>query len=185
MEERAMTAGESPFLPVPLEYLFPDPPNEEEAESDYQLKVDNTWGGAEDLPFAETPEHSAFGFIIMTSPDELQTTLDKRDGSHWEVFGCHDSDSQEEQTVRMVCTDRSENSNCDKIYLGHGAPGTIIEMPKGCGPGRYAVVKELSPSKNQSLPQHLYKRGIAETDPMFDLTFDYNFRRVPRDLGDT
>ncbi|RSL60097.1 hypothetical protein CEP53_005571 [Fusarium sp. AF-6] len=177
--------GESPFLPVPLEYLFPDPPNEEEAESDYQLKVDNTWGGAEDLPFAETPEHSAFGFIIMTSPDELQTTLDKRDGSHWEVFDCHDSVSQEEQTVRMVCTDRSENSNCDKIYLGHGAPGTIVEMPEGCGPGRYAVVKELSPSKNQSLPQHLYKRGIEETEPVFDLTFDYDFRRVPRDLGDT
>lgn len=177
--------GESPFLPVPLEYLFPDPPNEEEAESDYQLKVDNTWGGAEDLPFAKTPEHSAFGFIIMTSPDELQTTLDKRDGSHWEVFDCHDSVSQEEQTVRMVCTDRSENSNCDKIYLGHGAPGTIVEMPEGCGPGRYAVIKELSPSKNQSLPQHLYKRGIEETEPVFDLTFDYDFRRVPRDLGDT
>ncbi|KAJ4234561.1 hypothetical protein NW759_001556 [Fusarium solani] len=66
-----MTAGESPFLPVPLEYLFPDPPDEEEAELDYQLKVDNTWGGAKDLPFAESPEHSAFGFIIITSPDEL------------------------------------------------------------------------------------------------------------------
>ncbi|KAJ4319636.1 hypothetical protein N0V84_006272 [Fusarium piperis] len=177
--------GESPFLPVPLEYLFPDPPSEKEAESDFQLKVDNTWGGAEDLPFAESPEHSAFGFIIMTSPDELQTTLDKRDGSHWEVLDCNDAVSQEEQTVRMVCTDRSENSNCDKIYLGHGAPGTIVEMPEGCGPGRYAVVKELSHSRNQSLPQHLYKRGIAETEPVFDLTFDYDFRRVPRDLGDT
>lgn len=177
--------GESPFLPVPLEYLFPNPPNEEEAESDYQLKVDNTWGGAEDLPFAETPEQSAFGFIIMTSPDELQTTLDKRDGSHWELFDCNDAISEGEQTVRMVCTDRSENSNCDKIYLGHGASGTIVEMPDGCGPGRYAVVKELSHSKNQSLPQHLYRRGIDETEPVLDLTFDYDFRRVPRDLGDT
>ncbi|RSL86747.1 hypothetical protein CDV31_016357 [Fusarium ambrosium] len=177
--------GESPFLPVPLEYLFPDPPNEEEAESDYQLKVDNTWGGAEDLPFAETPEHSAFGFIVMTSPDELQTTLDKRDGSHWEVFDCNDAVSEGEHTIRMVCTDRSENSNCDKIYLGHGAPGTIVEMPEGCGPGKYAVVKDLSRSKNQTLPQHLHRRGIDDAEPVLDLTFDYDFKRVPRDLGDT
>ncbi|KAJ3529968.1 hypothetical protein NM208_g9528 [Fusarium decemcellulare] len=177
--------GESPFLPVPLEYLFPDPPNEEEAESDFQLKVDNTWGGAEDLPFAETPEHSAFGFIVMTSPDELQTTLDKRDGSHWEVFDCNDAVTEGEHTVRMVCTDRSESSNCDKIYLGHGAPGTIVEMPEGCGPGRYAVVKELTASQNQSLPHHLDRRGLDDAEPIYDLTFDYDFARVPRDLGDT
>ncbi|KAH7146903.1 hypothetical protein B0J13DRAFT_664619 [Dactylonectria estremocensis] len=177
--------GESPFLPVPLEYLFPDPPSEEDAESDFTLKVDNTWGGAADLPFAETPEHSAFGFIVMTSPDELQTTLDRRDGSHWEVFDCNDAVTEGEHTVRMVCTDRSENSNCDKIYLGHGAPGTIIEMPEGCGPGRYAVVKDLTTSGNQSLPHHLYRRGVDSSETIYDLTFDYEFNRVPRDLGDT
>ncbi|SPJ79175.1 related to chitinase [Fusarium torulosum] len=177
--------GESPFLPVPLEYLFPDPPSEKDAESDFQLKVDSTWGGAEDLPFVETPEQSAFGFIIMTSPDELQTSLSKRDGSHWEVFDCNDSVSEGEHTVRMVCTDRGDTSNCGNIYLGHGAPGTIVEMPEGCGPGKYAVVKELSHSKNQSIPQHIYRRGIDDSEPVLDLTFDYDFRRVPRDLGDT
>ncbi|KPM42249.1 hypothetical protein AK830_g4355 [Neonectria ditissima] len=177
--------GESPFLPVPLEYLFPDPPNEEDAESDFTLKVDNTWGGAEDLPFAETPEHSAFGFIVMTSPDELQTTLDRRDGSHWEVFDCNDAVTEGEHTVRMVCTDRGEDSNCDRIYLGHGAPGTIVEMPEGCGPGKYAVVKDLTTSGNQSLPHHLYRRGVDDSETIYDLTFDYDFTRVPRDLGDT
>ncbi|KAH7124946.1 hypothetical protein B0J13DRAFT_646964 [Dactylonectria estremocensis] len=180
-----LPTGESPFLPVPLGYLFPDPPSEEDAESDFTLTVDNTWGGAEDLPFAETPEHSAFGFIVMTSPNELQTTLDKRDGSHWEVFDCNDAVTEGEHTVRMVCTDRSESSNCNKIYLGHGAPGTIVEMPEGCGPGKYAVVKDLMSSQNQSLPHHLCRRGVDDSEPIYDLTFDYDFSRVPRDLGDT
>ncbi|KEY64330.1 hypothetical protein S7711_09875 [Stachybotrys chartarum IBT 7711] len=177
--------GQSPFSPVPLEYLFPDPPSEEDAETDFTLKVDNTWGGAENIPFAETPEHSAFGFIVMTSPDELQTTLDKRDGSHWDVWDCNDAVSEGEHTVRMWCTDHSEDSNCGKIHLGHGASGTIVEMPSGCGPGRYAVVKDMTPSQNQSLPDHLLHRRATEAEPVYDLTFDYGFRRVPRDLGDT
>lgn len=177
--------GDSPFLPVPLEYLFPDPPDEESADSDWKLKVDNTWGGAEDLPFAETPESSAFGFVVMTSPEELQVTLDRRDGSHWEVFDCNDAVTDGEHTVRMVCTDRSENSNCEKIHLGHGARGTIVDMPAGCGPGRYAVVQELAPSINQSLPHHLYRRGVDLGETIYDLTFDYDFTRVPRDLGKT
>ncbi|KAL2752063.1 glycoside hydrolase family 18 protein [Sodiomyces alcalophilus JCM 7366] len=179
--------GDSPFLPVPLEYLFPEPPDEEGADSDWTIKVDNTWGGAQDVPFQETPESSAFGFVVITSSDRLQVTLDKRDGSHWEVFDCNDAVTEGEHTVRMVCTtdSRSEDSNCNKIHLGHGAPGTIVDMPAGCGPGRYAVVKEMIPSQNQSLPHHLHRRGMADNvETVYDLTFDYDFRRVPRDEDD-
>lgn len=39
-------------------------------------------------------------------------------------------------------------------------------------------------STNQSLPQPLRKRGLMQST-VFDLTFDYDFRRVPRDFGDT
>lgn len=177
--------GQSPFLPVPLEYLFEDPPPEEEADTDFTLKTDNTWGGAVDAPFTEDPDNAAFGFVVLTSPDELQVSLDKRDGSHWEVFDCHDAVTEGEHTVRMMCTNLSEGSNCGKIHLGHGAPGTIVEMPKGCGPGRYAVVKDLVASTNQSLPHHLARRGLENIDTVYDLTFDYQFRRVPRDLGNT
>jgi chitinase len=39
-------------------------------------------------------------------------------------------------------------------------------------------------SKNQELPRHLAKRNFRST-PVYDLTFDYDFLRVPRDLGKT
>ncbi|KAG8353315.1 hypothetical protein FVEN_g8694 [Fusarium venenatum] len=176
--------GESPFLPVPLEYLFENPPDKESADTDWTLKVDSTYGGSE-TGFAEDPENSAFGFVVMTSPEELQVSIDKRDGSHWDVFDCFDSTTVGEHRVRMACTDRSENSNCDKIHLGHGAPGTILEMPDGCGPGRYAVAKHMVPSSNQTLPPHLARRGLESSEQVYDLVFDYNFKRVPRDLGTT
>ncbi|KAK4442906.1 hypothetical protein QBC34DRAFT_479340 [Podospora aff. communis PSN243] len=178
----------SPFLPVPLANLFPEPPTN--AETEFKLKLDKTYGGAVPKGVVGDQNDSndaPFGFVVLTSPDEIQIPLNRRDGSHWEVFDCFDNVSEEEQTVRMVCADTSEASNCGKIHLGHGAVGTIVEMPDGCGPGRYAVVKAMELSSNQQLPDHLTKRGIetGEHAPIYDLTFDYDFRRVPRDLGDT
>ena len=113
---------------MPLEYLFPHPPPEETADTDFKLSVDPDFGGGDS---DKDPNESSFGFFVLASPDELQVSLDKRDGSHWEVFDCFDSVSEEAQTVRMTCTDHSETSNCDRIYLGHGVPGTILEMPSG------------------------------------------------------
>ncbi|KAL9118258.1 MAG: hypothetical protein Q9187_005199 [Circinaria calcarea] len=176
--------GESPFLPVPLEYLFPHPPVNDGASTDFKLEVDPTYGGKLDKPFSDNPNNAQFGFVVMTSPEELQVSLDKRDGSHCEVFDCLDAVSEEEQTVRMTCADYSESSTCDKIHLGYGVPGTILEMPEGCGPGRYAVAKSLEISADQGLPDHLFKRGLGDST-VYDLTFDYDFRRVPRELGDT
>ena len=178
-------ADQSPFLPVPLDWLFPNPPPEDTAKSEYKLKTDPTFGGAVTTPFANDPEDAAFGFIILTSPETIQVSLDKRDGSHWEVFDCFDAVSEAEHTVRMVCTDHSPNSNCDKIHLGKGVPGTILEMPEGCGPGKYAVAVQLGVSKNQNLPQRLSTRDLPSASVVYDLKFDYNFARVPRDLGDT
>ncbi|KAL2817250.1 hypothetical protein BDW59DRAFT_166064 [Aspergillus cavernicola] len=177
----------SPFMPVPLEYLFPDPPSEEEADTDFTLKVDPTYGGASSVEFADDPDNAPFGFVVLTSPDELQVSLDRRDGSYWEVFDCFDAVTEGEHTVRMMCTDLSGDSNCHKIYLGHGAPGTILEMPKGCGPGKYAVAKSVTTSANQTLPDHLVRRGLDKPiDTIYDLTFDYNFkRRRKRSLADT
>lgn len=119
----------------------------------------------------------------MAAPEEIQVSLDKRDGSHWELLDCMDTTKSEgEQTIRMFCNDDSGESNCHKIHLGHGVPGTILEMPDGCGPGRYAVAKDLQRSQNQSLPNHGHR---SSTNPVvYDLTFDYDFSRVPQDLGD-
>lgn len=178
------TKGRSPFLPVPLDHLFPHPPEGDGVDTDFDLQVDNTWGdGKADTPDNE-PNDSSFGFVVITSPEKLQVSLDKRDGSHWEVFNCNDAVSEEEQTVQMFCTDVSKNSNCHKISLGHGVPGTILEMPKGCGPSKYAVAKSMMLSEVQ-LPTHLAKRHYDAKPVVYDLTFDFDWQRVPRDLGDT
>lgn len=38
-------SGESPFLPVPLEFLFDNPPDAD--DPDFNLQVDDTWGTGE------------------------------------------------------------------------------------------------------------------------------------------
>ena len=53
----------------------------------------------------------------------------------------------------MVCTDLSDTSNFHKIGRGRGVPGIILQMPSGCGPGKYAVAKDIKIAKDQILPQ--------------------------------
>lgn len=167
--------GEHLFLPVPLENLFEHPPTGDNVKTDFDLNLDD-----ED----SNPGSTAFQFVVMTSPDEIQTSLDRRDGSHWEVFGCNDAVTEGEHTVQMVCTDFSENSNCHKISLGKGVPGTILQMPKGCGPGKYAVAISMEPAKHQLIPRHLASR-VPSKGVVYDLKFDYDFSRVPRGMGNT
>lgn len=178
-------SGKSPFLPVPLTDLFPHPPSGASVDSTFKLEVDNTWGTGSAKTSSEDPNDSTFGFVVLSSPEELQVSLDKRDGSHWELFNCNDAVSEEAQTIQMFCTDVSESSNCHKISLGHGVPGTILEMPEGCGPSKYAVAKSMSVATNQDLSKYVEKRNFAHEPVIYDLTFDYEWRRVPRDLGDT
>ncbi|KAJ6052520.1 glycosyl hydrolases family 18-domain-containing protein [Penicillium canescens] len=175
-------SGESLFMPVPLDYLFPDPPPDD-GNPKFNLKVDDTWGTGKSKS-KEDPNAASFGFVVITAPDEVSVSLDKRDGSPWEVMDCVNTDSEEEQTVRLICTDDSETSLCHKIHLGHGVPGTILQMPDSCGPGRYAVAKSFSVSDNQELPENLAKRDLGSSQ-VYDLTYDYNFRRVPRSYGDS
>ncbi|KAK3390167.1 glycosyl hydrolases family 18 protein-like protein [Podospora didyma] len=179
--------GAPAFSPVSLDKLFPHPPTGNSVETDFELKTDDTWGtGSSKNGNDEDPNDASFSFVVLTSPDELQVSLDKRDGSHWELFNCTATDSEEAQTIQMVCTDDSEDSNCGKIQLGHGVPGTILQMPGGCGPGKYAVAKSFSPAKHQILPRSLAHLETRSSKPIiYDLTFDYNFARVPRDLGNT
>ncbi|KAF6825037.1 glycosyl hydrolases family 18 protein [Colletotrichum musicola] len=177
-------AAEGPlFLPVPLENLFEHPPEGDSVDTDFSLEMDK------DSDSQQNPNDSAFRFVVLASPDELQVSLDKRNGSHWDVFsGCDGAIGEEgPHTVRMVCTDFSDNSNCHKIGLGHGVPGTILQMPAGCGPGKYAVARDMTPTPETVkviLPRHL-EHLSAHSPTVYDLTFDYDFSRVPRDLGDT
>ncbi|KAH7160985.1 hypothetical protein EDB81DRAFT_924239, partial [Dactylonectria macrodidyma] len=174
--------GEPLFLPVDLKNLFEHPP-EGGSDTDFTLETDKTSDGGDD-----DPNDAAFQFVVLVSPEALQISLDKRDGSHWDVFDCNDSVSEGEHTVRTVCNDHTPDSNCHKIGLGHGVPGTILQMPKGCGPGKYAVAKSMAPAPGSDhtklLPRHL--SHLAGLQPVvYALTFDYDFHRVPRDLGNT
>ncbi len=148
------------------------------------MEVDNIWGDGHADTADDEPNDATFGFAVITSPEELQISLDKRDGSHWELFNCNDAESEEEQTIQMFCTDVSDYSNCHKISLGHGVPGTILEMPKGCGRSKYAVAKTMVLSEVQ-LPPHLADCNYGHQPVVYDLTFDFDWRRVPQDLGDT
>lgn len=179
------TGGQAPFLPVALENLFEDPPTGDNVDTDYDLDVDDTWGTGTSKTHddGDDPGDAAFNFVVLASPEDLQVTLDKRDGSDWDFLNCHelDQETEEEQTVQMVCTDVSESSNCHKIGLGHGVPGTILQMPRGCGPGKYAVAKSMTPARIQDrrlLPRRL--RDLEHEPVVYDLVFDYDFTRVPR-----
>ena len=179
--------GPQLFPPVPLENLFPSPPTGDDVHTDFDLEVDNTWGDGKPDTDSKEPNDDAFQFYVLASPEEIQISMDKRDGSHWELFNCNDAVSEEGQTIQAVCMDGSEDSNCKDIYKGKGVPGTILQMPQGqgCGPGKYAVAKSMVESKNQTLPRHLSRRDLSHKPVVYDLTFDYDFERVPRDFGDT
>lgn len=60
-----------------------------------------------------------------------------------------------------------------------------MEIPQGCGPGKYAVVKSMEKSSNQIVPGYLAKRSPNLDSTVYDLTSDYDFTRVPRDMGST
>jgi chitinase len=98
----------------------------------------------------------------------------KQDGSHWQLFGCDNAKGEARQTVKAVCTDGSESSNCGQIFQG-GVAATVLEMPDHCGPGKYAVAVDMQPSKShQPLHNYLRKRGLDHSH-VYDLTFDYDF----------
>ncbi|KAH7038273.1 glycosyl hydrolases family 18-domain-containing protein [Microdochium trichocladiopsis] len=160
------------LLPVPLENLF-EKLGPDSNEEKFKLQVESVDGkGGTD------PQDNAFGFVIMSGPEKDLTSLDKRDGSHWELFDCENHDKR--QTVTAVCTDDGPTSNCGKIFLGT-VEETVIELPQGCGAGRYAVAVSMDLSQNQSLPEtharSLAGRGIV-LPRKYDLTFDYDFSPI-------
>ncbi|KAI8315297.1 glycosyl hydrolase family 18 [Colletotrichum sp. SAR11_59] len=92
--------GEPLFLPVGLEHLFPNPPTGDDVKTKSHSKIDGTWGGSQSSS-ADDPNKAAIQFYVMASPTEIQVSVDKRDGSHWELFNCKDAHSHSSQTVQM------------------------------------------------------------------------------------
>ncbi|OAL43395.1 hypothetical protein IQ07DRAFT_593170 [Pyrenochaeta sp. DS3sAY3a] len=172
-----MAGTETINLPVPLEYLFPSPGPKENTEK-LDIKIDTSIGTGSKNSKNAANDH-AFGWYIMSGPENEFSSVNKRDGSHWEFFDCDNTVGESRQTIKAVCTDSSEKSNCDLIFKG-GVESTVVEMPSDCGPGKYAVAWKLEPSINHDhIRHHLEKRGLSD-DAVFDFTFDYDFTHFER-----
>ncbi|PKY09339.1 hypothetical protein P168DRAFT_324321 [Aspergillus campestris IBT 28561] len=168
------------FTPVALENLFPDPPPETDSVKwDLQFLggYANNGQTTPRVPITN-PNDGAFGFVLITGPKDIVSSLSKRDGSHVEFVDCPSITSSERQKTRLICTTDEEDSNCDDILDG-GLEGTVVRMPDNCGPGSYAVAHSLSPSGNQTLPPSLTKR-MASSRKVMDLEFSYDFTLMKR-----
>ncbi len=162
-------------LPVPLANLFDEHIGADE-DQDFQIDVHDGDGRG-----SIHPNDNTFGWHIMSGPPEQLTNLNKRDGSHWEVYGCDPQNHEGVQSARLVCTrDRDSDHNCDDILLG-GVADTVVEMPPHCGPGKYAMAVSLEPMHDASADDTLsprLKRRLPVGATVFNLTFDYGFHRL-------
>ena len=95
-------------------YLFTHPGPKENTEK-HDIKLDTTMGGQRSGGNSKDPNDHAFGFYIMSDPENEITSVSKRDGSHWDFFDCDNTVGEKRQTIKAVCTDSSDKSNCDII----------------------------------------------------------------------
>ena len=165
-------------VPVPLQNLFPSTPPDTN-QNDWQIDVDHIDDSSRD----DDADRNAFGWHIISGPQQAVTSMDKRDGSHWELVGCDAEKHEGRRTVQAVCTDDSEQSNCDYIFRG-GVAATVVRMPPGCGPGKYAVAVSMEPSSYDALPpahrKRLTKRYNVTQPRVYDYTFDYDYEPVTK-----
>lgn len=168
-------------LPVPVENLFFEEDLKtipEDSVPEFEVVTDGTMGGAQNWRGDSDPNQSSFAWHIIDGPRDEVASVNKRDGSHWEVYGCDPEMHEGKQTAKMVCTDDSETSNCHDIWLGQ-VEATVLRMPDGCGPGKYAMAISLEPLPEEKPPPHIIlpnrRRGSLSGPIVYELTFDYKF----------
>lgn len=172
-------ANLNPFLPVPLENLFPTlPPATNLPNFDLQYM---------DPPptlLGQDSNQQAFGMVVIDGPPSAVTTLSKRDGSHIQFVDCDSTEKHDLKVyrARYLCMRDSEDSNCNNIHLG-GARGTIVKLPEECGYATYGVVHDIRPADNTSIPNHLKMLAPADS-AVYELEFSYDFSLAKRDDGD-
>ncbi|OQO13612.1 hypothetical protein B0A48_01841 [Cryoendolithus antarcticus] len=117
----------NPFLPVPLENLFPTlPPTTDIPAFDKQ-----TLSQTPSL-VGENPNPNAFFFVVIDGPPGSVKNLNKRDGSHLEFLSPAVHQGQAAQTTHFICMIDSDESNCDDLHF-EGVEGSIIRMPDDLG----------------------------------------------------
>jgi chitinase len=121
----------------------------------------------------------------MVGAEEDVQSLRRRDGSHLEVFDCPNPEpgNFSVQTLKAVCmAEGREDSNCEDITLG-SVRGTIARLPEDCGPDEWVRVVSFRAVPGHPLPHHLAKRA-PENATVYEIRYDYNFRRLRRDGGE-
>ncbi|KAH7173118.1 glycosyl hydrolases family 18-domain-containing protein [Fusarium flagelliforme] len=174
-------SGVLPYTPVPLESIFPEvPPEDSSVKYDLQVLGGFAGSGAETTHenINNDPAFAPFGFVLIAGPKDAVSSISKRDDSHIEVVDCSGITLSGSQSVRIFCSNDSNESNCDDMLEG-GLEGTVLRMPDNCGPATYVIAQSLKVSEDQSLPVHLAKRKPDDRE-VLDLIFHYDFKRVKR-----
>lgn len=122
-------------IPVDIKNLWENVDDRVDTDKQtWALNVDD--GDTGSAPDASLdPNNHAFGWHILSGPEDKVTSLDKRDGSDWELFDCDKISHEGRQSAKMICMNNSNDHNCGVIWKGQ-VERTILEMPKNCGPGK-------------------------------------------------
>jgi hypothetical protein len=88
-----------------------------------------------------------------------------------------------EETVYVYCNYPESSDECQKIWY-RGVEDTIIKLPDHVGDGPFARIVSMVPVEpNYELPLHHIKSRsvLRNTNPVYKMTFDYNFHLSKRD----
>lgn len=166
----------NPFLPVPLDHLFPTTPPMTDVPA-FDLQPLTFSPGL----VSANPSFDAFLFVVIDGPPDKVTTVNKRDGSHLDFLTGGTHHGQEPQVAHFICMDDSADSNCDDMHI-KGLEGTILRMPDNMGFAQWAVAHAVSES-SYSTAHHVKRRAPAQAK-VHKLEYSYNFSRVRRDAED-
>ncbi|KAJ6007241.1 hypothetical protein N7540_011217 [Penicillium herquei] len=173
------------FLPVSLDYLFPESLPTADAPVYYE---------AFDHPVNERPVYQSeytddpngepFAWTIMVGAEADVQSLRKRDGSHLETFDCPSpaKDDYSVQSFKAVCTVEGDEHNCEDIKIG-SVRGTIIRLPEECGPDEWVRVVSFKELDEHPVPMNLSKR-LHASPKVYEIKYDYNLRLLRRDGGE-
>ena len=83
----------------------------------------------------EDPSKTTFGFFSMIGDPDQVNTIDKRDGSPYEVFDCPNPDDDDKDVakirkLRAICL--GDPSSCEDVFFG-GIEAKLIRLPEHVG----------------------------------------------------
>nr|GAT44459.1 predicted protein [Mycena chlorophos] len=187
------TPSSSTFSPVPISDVFPlsetngnavtftvdyddneGTPNDPETTSG---AVNAPGEGSSGLSDDGKENDSPFSSVFISSPNAASVSSVDLE-SDWVLSNC-DKTSDAPQTVlaQCSCPVDDDDCGCGHVFIGQ-ASDTIVKMPDSCGLGPYARIVSLAVHPDQRLA----RRDISD-QPVYSLSFDYEFTAISEDNG--